>query len=382
MAIPDEDVAQVRAATDIVALIGEHAALKRVGPALDRPVPVPHREDPLVQRQRRGGLLLLLRLPGLGRRHHLRAGDRAPRLRRRRAAPGRPGRASRSTRTPRRGRTASAGPSSSTPWSGPSSGTTSGCCARPTPARPGTTCARAGYDGEVVRQFRLGWAPDDWDALSKRPEALRAGADRLGAGLRQPAGPGPGRLPGPGPLPDLRPLGPAGGPGGPDPPAAARASRRPDAARAQVQELPGDGHLLQAAHALRAQLGQARRDRPGRGRGVRGLHRRHRLLPGRGAPGRGHLRHRPGRGALHPAAQLRPAHRAGLRRRQRRPERDLAGLRVGAQARGRRGGGRPARRERPGGPGPQRSRGPGPGRGRGPAVPAVPGGPRARAPAT
>jgi len=29
--IPDEDVAQVRAATDIVALIGEHAALKRVG---------------------------------------------------------------------------------------------------------------------------------------------------------------------------------------------------------------------------------------------------------------------------------------------------------------------------------------------------------------
>ena len=31
MGIPDEDVAQVRAQTDIVALIGEHAALKRVG---------------------------------------------------------------------------------------------------------------------------------------------------------------------------------------------------------------------------------------------------------------------------------------------------------------------------------------------------------------
>ena len=31
MGIPDEDVARVRAATDIVALIGEHAALKRVG---------------------------------------------------------------------------------------------------------------------------------------------------------------------------------------------------------------------------------------------------------------------------------------------------------------------------------------------------------------
>jgi len=29
--IPDEEVAQVRAATDIVALISEHAALKKVG---------------------------------------------------------------------------------------------------------------------------------------------------------------------------------------------------------------------------------------------------------------------------------------------------------------------------------------------------------------
>src|ERR1700723_700848 len=24
-----------------------------------------------------------------------------------------------------------------------------------------------GYDGDVVRRFRLGWAPDDWDALSR-----------------------------------------------------------------------------------------------------------------------------------------------------------------------------------------------------------------------
>ena len=62
------------------------------GPALERPVPLPHREDALVQRQRRGGLLLLLRLPGVGRRHHLRARHGPPRLRRRRALPGRPGR--------------------------------------------------------------------------------------------------------------------------------------------------------------------------------------------------------------------------------------------------------------------------------------------------
>ncbi len=33
-----------------------------------------------------------------------------------------------------------------------------------------------GYDGEVVRAYRLGWAPDDWDALSK---ALRLPSDVL-----------------------------------------------------------------------------------------------------------------------------------------------------------------------------------------------------------
>ena len=64
MGIPDEDVARVRASTDIVALIGEHVALKRVGRRWSRPVPVSRREDGVVQRQRRRGLLLLLRLPG------------------------------------------------------------------------------------------------------------------------------------------------------------------------------------------------------------------------------------------------------------------------------------------------------------------------------
>ena len=33
-----------------------------------------------------------------------------------------------------------------------------------------------GYDGDVVRSYRLGWAPDDWDALSK---ALRVPSDVL-----------------------------------------------------------------------------------------------------------------------------------------------------------------------------------------------------------
>ena len=38
-----------------------------------------------------------------------------------------------------------------------------------------------GYDGEVVRRFRLGWAPDDWDALC---QALRLSEEvAVGAGL-------------------------------------------------------------------------------------------------------------------------------------------------------------------------------------------------------
>ena len=147
--------------------------------------------------------------------------------------------------------------------------------------------------------------------------------------------------------------------------------------RAEVQELAGVADLLEAPHALRAQLGQAGRHRPGRGRRLRGLHRRHRVLPGRRAVGGGHVRHRAGRGALHAAAQLRQADRAGLRRRRGRAERDLARLRVGAQARGRRGRGRPPRRQRPRRAGPHRPRGAGPRHQGGPALPAVPGRPHA-----
>ena len=55
-----------------------------------------------------------------------------------------------------------------------------------------------GYDGDVVRRFRLGWAPDDWDAMAKALRAARAGALGLGARLRQPARAGPGLLPGAG----------------------------------------------------------------------------------------------------------------------------------------------------------------------------------------
>ena len=158
-----------------------------------------------------------------------------------------------------------------------------------------------GYDGDVVRRFRLGWAPDDWDALSRALKLPERVLTDSGLGFVNKPGPGPRCLPGPRPVPDLRSLGPSGRPRWPGPPARSGAAVA-RAGRAEVQELPGVGHLLQAAHALCAQLGQARRHRPGRSGGVRGLYRCHRLLPGRGAPGRGHVWHGSGRGALHPVA--------------------------------------------------------------------------------
>ena len=48
MGILDEDVARVRDATDLVALAGEHLALKRVGKRFVGAVPVPRREDAVV----------------------------------------------------------------------------------------------------------------------------------------------------------------------------------------------------------------------------------------------------------------------------------------------------------------------------------------------
>ena len=88
MGILDEDVARVRDATDLVALASEHLALKRVGEALRRAVPVPLREDAVVLDQPRARPLLLLRVPGERRRDHVRARGGAPRLRRRGGAAG------------------------------------------------------------------------------------------------------------------------------------------------------------------------------------------------------------------------------------------------------------------------------------------------------
>ena len=75
-----------------------------------------------------------------------------------------------------------------------SSGTTDACST--IPARPAARLpAQPGLSGDVARQFKLGWAPDDWDALARGVGDRRRAAARR-AGVHQPAQPDAGRLPG------------------------------------------------------------------------------------------------------------------------------------------------------------------------------------------
>ena len=154
-----------------------------------------------------------------------------------------------------------------------------------------------GYEGDTVRQFRLGWAPESG-------RVARAG----GPGARGPArqgGPRPRgperaarRLPGPGHLPDLRPGGQGDRARGEGPPGSGRGGRP------EVPQLARDADLLEKAHPLRPQLGQTGHRADRRGDHLRGLHRRHRLFHRRPAPGGRHLRDGAHRGALPPARQF------------------------------------------------------------------------------
>ena len=165
MGIPDEDVARVRAATDIVALIGEHAALKRQGRRWVGLCPFHGEKTPSFSVNADEGFYYCFGCQAKGdaisfvraiehldfvdavRRLADKAGHHHPRGRRHRAA------------------TASGARCSSTPWSGPPSGTTSACWSGADAGQARDYLRSRGYDGEVVRRFRLGWAPDAWDEL-------------------------------------------------------------------------------------------------------------------------------------------------------------------------------------------------------------------------
>jgi DNA primase len=180
MGIPDEDVARVRAATDIVALVGEHAALKRVGQRWVGLCPFHSEKSPSFSVNAEAGFYYCFGCQASGdaitfvrAMEHLDFVDAVRRL------------ADKSGITIREDGDGGKGNQKrkvfldamerATEWyhqnllSGPDAG----------PARD--YLRSRGYLGEVVRRFRLGWAPDGWDTLCT---ALKLGEDvAVGAGL-------------------------------------------------------------------------------------------------------------------------------------------------------------------------------------------------------
>jgi DNA primase len=166
MAIPDEDVAQVRAGTDIVALIGEHAALRHQGRRWVGLCPFHAEKTPSFSVNAEEGFYYCFGCQASGdaitfvrETEHLDfvnavrfLADRAGVTIHEDAEGG----LERKRRTELLDAMEQA-----VAWyhqrllSAPDGG----------PARD--YLRSRGYDGDVVRKFRLGWAPDDWDALAK-----------------------------------------------------------------------------------------------------------------------------------------------------------------------------------------------------------------------
>ncbi len=165
MGIPDEDVAHVRAATDIVALIGEHAALKRVGRRWTGLCPFHTEKSPSFSVNAEEGFYYCFGCQASGdaitfvrEMEHLDFVDAV------RLLADRAGVALHEEAEVGRDRQRRAGlleaMERAVAWYHER-------LLRSPDAGPARDYLRSrGYDGEVVRRFRLGWAPDDWDALS------------------------------------------------------------------------------------------------------------------------------------------------------------------------------------------------------------------------
>ncbi len=166
MAIPDEDVAQVRAATDIVALIGEHAALRQSGRRWTGLCPFHQEKTPSFSVNAQEGFYYCFGCQASGdaitfvrATEHLDFVD-AVRFLAERGGVVIHEDAQAGADHKRRTELLDA-VERAVDWyhqrllSAPDAG----------PARD--YLRSRGYDGDVVRKFRLGWAPDDWDALAK-----------------------------------------------------------------------------------------------------------------------------------------------------------------------------------------------------------------------
>jgi DNA primase len=164
--IPDEEVAQVRSATDIVGLISEHAALKKVGRRWSGLCPFHAEKTPSFSVNAEEGFYYCFGCHASGDAiSFVRAVDHLDFVDAVRFLADRAGitlhEDQEAGRDHQRRSELLDAMERAVAWyhdrllKAPDAG----------PARD--YLRSRGYDGEVVRKFRLGWAPDDWDALAK-----------------------------------------------------------------------------------------------------------------------------------------------------------------------------------------------------------------------
>jgi DNA primase len=166
MAIPDEDVARVRAAVDIVALISEHAALKRQGRRWVGLCPFHQEKTPSFSVNAEEGLYFCFGCQRSGDAiSFVRDVEHVDFVEAVRRLADRTGvviaeDAALSEQRKRRGPLLEA-MEQAVAWYHERLLASS-------EAGPARDYLRSrGYDGEIVRRFRLGWAPDEWDALAR-----------------------------------------------------------------------------------------------------------------------------------------------------------------------------------------------------------------------
>jgi DNA primase len=172
VAILEEDVARVRAATDIVALIGEHSGLKRSGRRFVGLCPFHEEKTPSFSVNAEEGLYYCFGCQAAGdaitfvrETEHIDFVDAIRRL------------ADRAGITITEDEAATAENRRRAPIYKVLSEAVDWYHERLI-SSPDAGAARdylrsRGYDGETVRRFRLGWAPDEWDALARQ---LKVGA--------------------------------------------------------------------------------------------------------------------------------------------------------------------------------------------------------------
>ena len=174
MGIVDEDVARVRAATDFLLIAGEHVALKRVGRNWMGLCPFHNESSASFSVNAEQGLYFCFGCQASGdvitfvrEIEHLDFVETVERLAGRAGIELRYDDVRESHDRQRRSRLAEA-VERAVDWYHDRLLTS------PDAARARGYLRSRGYDGELVRRFRLGWAPDDWDALGK---ALRVSDD-------------------------------------------------------------------------------------------------------------------------------------------------------------------------------------------------------------